>query len=295
MQKSITSAQPASLNVSQIGLLTLLVFFESLHFIFAKLLENQNLPATFAAAMVISASALEMGLFGLWTKRITLAGLRRHLWFFVAIGFLVAASTLLSYESVRYINPGIASVLGKITTLFNLIFGLILLHERLTTGQVIGGIVAIIGAVVIVFQPGDYLRLGSLIVVGSSFLYALHALTVKRWGGEIEFVEFFFFRVFFTSLFLISFVTMRQQWIVPTTLQRLQMLMVGTVDVTLSRTIYYMTMRKMSLSVHSIVLTLSPVGSILLTMLLFGIFPTAQQLIGALLVLAGVLVVTLRR
>lgn len=296
MQQPSTTAQPTTaIRLDQAALLTLLIFFESLHFVFAKLLENQNLPATFAAAMVLSASALEMGIFGLWTRKLTLAGLRRNFWFFVAVGFLVAASTLLSYESVRYINPGIASVLGRVTTLFNLIFGIILLHERLTKGQLIGGAVAIIGAVVIVFQPGDYLRLGSVIVLGSSILYALHALIVKRWGGEMEFVEFFFYRVFFTSLFLVSFAAARQQMILPTGWQWLQMLMVGTVDVTLSRALYYSTMRKMPLSVHSIVLTLSPVGSILMTMLLFGIFPTTQQFIGGALVLAGVLLVTLRK
>lgn len=295
MQQTTTLEPSSSLRLDQAALLTLLILFESLHFVFAKLLENQNLPATFAAAMVLSASALELGIFGLWTRRITWAGLRRNFWFFVAVGFFVAASTLLSYESVRYINPGIASVLGRITTLFNLIFGIILLHERLTAGQMLGGLVAIIGAVVIVFQPGDYLRVGSLIVVGSSFLYALHALTVKRWGGEMEFVEFFFYRVLFTSIFLVSFTAARQQFVLPTALQWLQMLMVGTVDVTLSRAIYYTTMRKMPLSVHSIVLTLSPVGSILMTMLLFQIFPTMQQLIGGALVLAGVLLVTLRR
>ncbi|MFN8446216.1 MAG: DMT family transporter [Caldilineaceae bacterium] len=295
MQKIAAVEQPTTLQANQIGLLTLLICFESLHFVFAKLLEDQNLPATFAAAMVLSASALEMGIFGWWTKRITWAGLRRNFWFFVAIGFFVGASTMLSYESVRYISPGIASVLSKTTTLFNLLFGIILLHERLTLGQQLGGAVAILGAVIIVFEPGDYLRLGSLIVVTSSLLYAFHALTVKRWGGKLDFVEFFFYRVLFSSLFLLSFAASRQQWAWPPLTTWLMMLLVGTIDVTLSRTVYYMTMRKMPLSVHSIVLTLSPVGSILLTFLLFQTVPTLQQAIGGVLVLLGVLLVTLRR
>jgi drug/metabolite transporter (DMT)-like permease len=46
------------------------------------------------------------------------------------------------------------------------------------------------------------------------------------------------------------------------------------------------------MSVHTILLTLSPVVSILVSLLLFGTFPSGQELLGGLFVLAGVALVT---
>jgi drug/metabolite transporter (DMT)-like permease len=54
-------------------------------------------------------------------------------------------------------------------------------------------------------------------------------------------------------------------------------------------------MRTLPLSVHTIILMLSPVVSIFVALLLFQSFPTLQELAGGLLVLAGVFIVTRNR
>jgi drug/metabolite transporter (DMT)-like permease len=71
--------------------------------------------------------------------------------------------------------------------------------------------------------------------------------------------------------------------------------LVGTVDVVVSRTLYYVALRRLKMSVHSIVLTLSPVAAILWSLLLFETLPTLQQLAGGVAVMMGVLIVTVRR
>lgn len=288
-------AASSVVSLNQAAIFILLIFVEGMHFVFARLLRGIVPSQTLAAFYVMTVSALEMGVFAAVTGKLCWQGLRQHAWFYAAIGFFVAASTLLSYESVRFIDPGVASVLAKVTTLFNISFGLVFLHERLTYRQLLGGGLAIVGAIIIAFQPGDYLRIGSLIVVVSSLLYALHAFIVKRYGGEIEFVEFFAFRVISTALFLLAFSGLRGDLVWPSLSAWPLLILVGTIDVTFSRTLYYVTMRKMPLALHSILLTLSPVAAILLTLFLFQIAPTAQQLLGSAAVLAGMLMVTLRR
>jgi drug/metabolite transporter (DMT)-like permease len=54
-------------------------------------------------------------------------------------------------------------------------------------------------------------------------------------------------------------------------------------------------LRRLNLSFHSIILTLSPVAAVLWTLLLFGVVPTGQQLLGGAAVIAGVFMVTLGR
>jgi drug/metabolite transporter (DMT)-like permease len=169
------------------------------------------------------------------------------------------------------------------------------LRDKLTKKQLAGALIAIAGVLIITFQPGDYLRLGSLMVLVSSFLYALHAAVAKRYGDEIDFVDFFFFRLLFTTSFLFVFAVSRQQFILPDGKALLLLIMVGTVDVVISRTLYYVTLRRMDMSVHAIILTLSPVAAVLWSLLLFSTFPSWGQLFGGFAVILGVLVVTLNQ
>jgi drug/metabolite transporter (DMT)-like permease len=62
--------------------------------------------------------------------------------------------------------------------------------------------------------------------------------------------------------------------------------------VTISRTLYYLTLRRLTLSVHTIILTLSPAIAILWTLFLFSIWPSPLQLMGGAAIIAGVLMVS---
>ena len=132
-------------------------------------------------------------------------------------------------------------------------------------------------------------------VLVSAFLYALHTAVTKRYGSDMDFVDFFFARLLFTTIFLFTFALGRQELILPSRNALLLLILVGTVDVVISRTLFYITLRRMDMSVHAIILTLSPVAAVLWSLLLFSTFPTWGQLIGGLAVILGVLVVTLNQ
>jgi drug/metabolite transporter (DMT)-like permease len=72
----------------------------------------------------------------------------------------------------------------------------------------------------------------------------------------------------------------------------LVILVTATVDVTISRIFYYLALRRLNMSLLSVISTLSPVAAIVWAVLLFGTLPTGQQLLGGLAILVGVLVVT---
>jgi drug/metabolite transporter (DMT)-like permease len=108
-------------------------------------------------------------------------------------------------------------------------------------------------------------------------------------------VEFFFFRIFSTTVLLFIFALGRQGLIWPDTSTWWLLIMVGTVDVVISRALFYIVLRRMTMSIHSIVLTLSPVAAILWAFLLFDTLPAGQQLIGGVGVILGVLMVTMRQ
>ena len=67
------------------------------------------------------------------------------------------------------------------------------------------------------------------------------------------------------------------------------LLLASTVNVVLSRVLFYLALQRLALSLHSVVMTLSPVVAIGWTLLLFDIWPTWRQLLGGAVVICGVM------
>lgn len=290
MDTARTHPAAPALNTGTAALFSILLTIDSLHYIWARLLSEHIGPMP-AAFFVLAVGAVQMAAIGLATGGLRWQRARAHLIFFSVVGALVAASTALSYSSMRYIDPGAASMLAKLGTVFTLLFGVFYLRERLSRRQLGGAALAVAGAFVIAFQPGNLAQTGALLVIASTLLYALHAALVKRYADGMDFINFFFFRLLSTALFMWLFTAAAGQMEWPHTPQLWLLLVVaGTVDVTLSRALYYVAMRRMTLSMHTILLTLSPVLSIIWALLIFDLLPGPQQLAGGVCVLAGVLI-----
>ena len=267
-----------------------LLIIDSMHYVFARMLVP-HLPPSTSAFFVLLIGTIEVGIYGVATKQLRFTTFQKNVWFFLGIGLLVAVSTDLNYAAVGYIDPGTASLLGKTGQIWSLGLGLFWLQEKLTRPQFLGATLAIGGVFVISYQVGEYNRVGTFMVLAATFLYALHTGMTKKFGEDMNFVNFFFFRLLITSffLFLITTITGTITWPSPTAWGYL--LLVGTVDVTISRSIYYLSLRRLNLSIHTLVLTLSPVVAILWTIFIFDIYPSTQQLIGGFIVIFGILLV----
>ncbi|HKZ08800.1 MAG TPA: DMT family transporter [Methylomirabilota bacterium] len=270
----------------------LLLVADSLYFVFARLLLPHFPPAA-GAFYMMAAGALVV--FVALRGRIGLGVLARHPWFFLSIGLLVGVNTNMGFVAVKYVDPGTASLLSRTSILFTLALGILWLGERLTRVEVFGTVLALVGVVVISFQPGDYLRVGALIVIASTLLYALHSAVVKRYGGDIPFGEFLFYRVAGVAAVLLVLAAAQGALVWPSAVGWGWLLLAGTVNVVISRGLYYLVLRRMDMSVLTIILTLTPVVTWLWSMALFGGRPGLAEIGGGAATLAGVLIVTASR
>lgn len=275
-------------------LFAVLLVVDSLHFVFARAL-LPHLPSEMSSFLVLGIAAVEVGVYQAARGRLHLAAFREHWRFYTLIGVLVAASTVIDYSAVEFVDPGTASLLGKSSVVFSLVLGVIWLRERLKPAEVLGAALALTGAFVISFQPGDFLRLGSLMVLVSTFFYALHTAIVKRHGERIDFGDFFLFRIVSIAFFLLLFAGVRGRLVWPTPIAWLLVFVAGTVDVVISRSLFYLSLRRMPMSIHTIILTLSPVVTIGWSLLLFREAPSVLGIIGGMLIILGVLLATSRR
>ena len=275
-----------------------LLLVDSLHYVFARLL-LPYLPPVASSFFYMSIATVQIAIFAAVRRQIHWRIFRDNARFFLIIGFLIATATTLSFAAVVYIDPGTASLIARMNTIFALALGIFWLKERLIRGEKIGAVLAVIGVFVITFQLGettDSLWLGTLLVLVSTFCYALHAAIVKKDGGEMDFTNFFLFRMLATCFFLLIFTLGSGEMVWPSGRQVwLILLVTATVNVTISRSLYYLVLRRYKLTIMTILLTLSPVITIFWSVLLFGEQPTPQSLVGGTAVIIGVIIVTMSK
>lgn len=280
------------------AIIIVLLVVDSLHFVFARLL-LPYLPPVTSSFYYMTIATVQIALYAAVRRQIDWRIFRDNVKFFLIIGFLIAAATTLSYAAVAYIDPGTASLIARMSTIFALALGIFWLKERLIRGEKVGAVLAVIGVIIITFQLGDrseFLWLGTLLVLLSTFSYALHAAIVKKEGEEIDFTNFFLFRMVSSCLFLFIFAVGSGQLVWPTGQQIwLILLVTATVNVTISRSLYYLVLRRFKLTIMTIILTLSPVITIVWSVALFGEQPSLQGMIGGTAVVLGVMIVTMSR
>jgi drug/metabolite transporter (DMT)-like permease len=275
-------------------LIPILLLVDSLHFVFARLLFPLS-PPSVSVLFVLSVATLEVGIFGVLTKRLDWSEIKRKLWLFIILGLLISSSTTINYGAVEFIDPGIAAVLSQTGTVWAVLFGLVWLKEILRPGQILGTVLAVGGIFLVNFQAGDYVQIGSLLVLLSSALYALHAALAKKFSEDLDLTNFFFARLAFSTAAIFLFSTFTGSLAIPQTKAWPYIVLAGTFDVAVSRALYYIALRRLKLTVHTILLTLSPVIAILLSALLFDSKLTIQQAIGGVIVLGGVMMVAIWR
>jgi len=269
-----------------------LLLVDSLYYIFARLLLPMVPPAAGAMWMLVL-GALQIAV--LLRGRIDWRVLRRHRWLFLAIGLLVGVNTNMGFVAIKYVDPGTASLLSRTSIVFGVGLGLLWLGERLRRLELIGAAVAVAGVLAISFQPGDYLRWGALIVVASTALYAIHSAAVKRFGGEIPFGEFMFFRVASVAAVLTALAAAQGALVWPSPVAWAWLFVAAAVNVVFSRGMYYLALRRMDMTLLTVLLTLTPVVTWVWSIALFGGRPSATEIAGGIATLGGVLLVTASR
>jgi drug/metabolite transporter (DMT)-like permease len=295
--KTAVDAMPGAVAPArnETWLLPVLLAIDSLHFVFARIAHDVLDPRV-SAGYALGVAALIVGLYGIATRRLSLAIGRAHWKLFATIGLLVAFSTQINYSVIDTVDPGAASLLSQASTFYAIGFGVLWLGERFTRWQALGAGLAVIGALVVAFQArGDVFRYGSLLLLMGSLAYQLHAALSKRYAGGINLLNFFFYRLLFTAFFLLLGAGAQRALVVPDARGLGIVVLVACVDIVLSRSLYYRALRRINISVFAVVMTLSPVLTALWSYALFGSTPSQQQLIGGAIVLAGVLILALKR
>ena len=214
----------------------------------------------------------------------------------LVVAILEGVATGLFYLAIKAMeNPAVVSFIGNIGPVFVTLMGILLLKERFHASQVFGIVITISGVFVINFREGGFagfLEAGSIYVIAAAFLFSLATIVGRRWHqllvpGYMSLIR----SVIVAAAMAILFFRFGEP--IPLSLSMWRDLALGSFLETLVVIVFaYQALKLIEATKTSLIISTKGVWTLILAWIFLGVFPSAVQLVGGLLTLAGVWLIT---
>lgn len=258
-------------------------------------------PAT--AALFRCAYALPfLALLALWERRTYGPRPASQVWLAYAAGVFFAIDLELFHHTIGLVGAGLATVLGNTQVVFVALLAFWLLRERMPVRTAIAIPVVLAGVVLIsgIVGSGAYGAnpgLGVVAGLGTGISYAFFLLVLRRGNADLRRPAGPLFDATLSSA-VVSFVIglpLGEVDLVPAWPAHAWLFALAISAQVVGWLLISVSLPRLPAALTSVVLTLQPVGSVLLAMLILSEAPSGVQLAGAGMILLGLLLATVRR
>jgi len=219
---------------------------------------------------------------------------RRHWKSLTAMGVVQAAGVWSFFYAIAYLDPTVATFLGRISAVWALLLGLVFLRERFNRWEAAGMAMAIGGAFLISFQSGELVLRGTLAMVFSTLCFALFTFVAKVRVGGVH------------PLVLVSTSTTVSALVLgPAGLAAGKLELAGPLaayaalgaaaffGAFLGISTFYRSFKYAGFAIASALRSSQPVFVAILSFFLLGMLPGLRDFAGGVVIIAGVLLITL--
>jgi drug/metabolite transporter (DMT)-like permease len=285
--------------------------FLSLTSIFISYLNlNFQLPALVLAFWREIFVALILLIIFFLFKRDLLQGAKAHLPYLAIYGFVLALFNALWTVSVTLNGAAVATVLCYCSAAFTALLGWLILHEELTLAKIIAVILSLAGCAFIVdaFNPEVWHLnpLGILTGIGSGLFYAVYSLMGRSASSQRGLNPWT--TLFYTFLIAAGFMLVFNLffggalpggaqkpvdlfWLGSSVIGWAILVLLAIGPTLLGYGLYNVSLTHLPSSVVNLIVTIEPVFTAVIAYFVLGERLTPQQIIGGLLVMAGVVVI----
>ena len=257
-------------------------------------------PAT--AAIFRCAYALPaLGLIALAERRAYGPRPAGQVWLALAAGIFFAFDLVIWHHTIQLVGAGLATVLGNTQVVIVAVLAWLVLGERPPGRTLLALPVVLLGVVLIsgVIGGGAYGRdpiLGVVLGLATGFAYAGFLLVLRRGNADVRRPAGPLFDATLMGALasLLIGLPLGEVDLVPTWPAHGYLLALALSSQVVGWLLISLSLPRLPAALTSVVLTLQPVGSVLLAMLLLGESPSGFQLLGASTILVGLLLATSR-
>jgi drug/metabolite transporter (DMT)-like permease len=218
----------------------------------------------------------------------------RQAFFIFVISLLFAAATFCLFTAISFSEPATVSFLSRLELIAVLFFAAIFLKERINLAELSGLVLVIAGIVVMRYGASLELSRAVTLVTAASLMIGAAEVLIKSRIDWISYRSFIFYRgVFVTAICLIAgLVTDRIVWVTDGNV--ILILIIAAILLPyLGRLGYLKAMKHIKISRASIIAQSQPFFAALVALAILGTFPPLKEIVGGLLIVAGVITIKL--
>lgn len=201
----------------------------------------------------------------------------------------------LYFVTVKILAPGITSLLLYLYPAFVLVLSGIFFRRKPTRGQMIALALSFLGCLVTFFQPGNYPVEGLLLGVLTALSYGAYLVFGEKVLASFD-------SLFSTAVIMTVAAVVYWGWLlvarlpvqVPSSADGwLLVVLIALVATVVPITMLFTAMRRIGAANTSLISTIEPVSTVLLSLLVLGEQLTANRIVGGILILGGIVALRL--
>ena len=223
---------------------------------------------------------------------------RNRLWALVMIGLLELGGTVFFFLAIQKMeNPAMVSFLGNLTPLLITLLGVILLHERYVSIEILGIVLTLAGAFMISYQrPGEgdgWLREGAGWVFLSAVVYAAAFVMAKHYITRLNPFLLTLNRLVYLWVFSVAALLIAGLPVAIPQKAMINIVMGSFLGPFLTGLTNYSAIKYLEASRTSIITSSKSFFVLTGAFIYLGLVPTAWQIWGGVLTVAGMVLITL--
>ncbi len=261
----------------------------SVTFIASKQALKELTPLAFTPIWFAIASLWGLGFHFAQPNRAPLISLRPHLKPLVLIGFASSAANYFFFSAIKIGDPTVVSFFSRSETIFSLLWGVLLLKERLTRWQWLGAAIAVIGAGLMTYRGGNIIFWVLMLALVGNFFNSLTSLIAKKNVKNVPPNVLGVARTIGLTVIMGSMALATGELTIPSTPTMLWMIGGSFFGPFLSFVLYYNGLKWIDMSQATIIRATQPLFVAVYSLALFGSLISPLQLTGGLIILAGVM------
>ncbi len=237
----------------------------------------------FLYAALLSFFIVKKSVRGFWKS------LKAHTVFFIYFGMSEAVGTFTFFYLLRVMNPSILAFVGNLSPVFVAVWAFGILKERLNAIEIIGGLVAISGVLIITgaSPAGDILKI--LVVVVITMMFSLNSVLVRLKVRDIPPFFMVTFRVFsLLAVYTIYLITQAGGIELPDKRSVPFIILGATMGPVVATFSVFQALKYLKAADVSIIKSIQPLLVTLGSVIFLGKFITLRQLVGGILIIVGV-------
>ncbi|MEW5923463.1 MAG: DMT family transporter [Candidatus Zixiibacteriota bacterium] len=210
------------------------------------------------------------------------------------LALIFTAALYLFITSLKLIEPATVSFLSRFEVILTVVLAYLLLRERLRAFEIIGGLIALVGILVLKYKTNLVISKAATLMVMSSLLFAFAEIIVKKYIAILGTGKFLFFRNFFMIFIALGILYARGQTVYfPPTKTILLILAAAIMLPVLGRATYMEALKRINLSRAALVTQSTPLFNALFAFVILSSMPSLTEWLGGGLIIGGVVIIQL--